>query len=61
MAYRPNTNHSDADRNLISNIHSKGLDSQTASTRILGLATQMMAAGVSGFTLREAPPALEVH
>jgi|ERR1700722_10184735 ethanolamine ammonia-lyase small subunit len=60
MAYRPNAKHSDADRNLISNIHRHGLDPQTAATRILNLAAQMIAAGIGGFTLREAPPALEI-
>jgi ethanolamine ammonia-lyase small subunit len=59
MAYSPHASHSDADRNLISNIHRHGLSPQTAAARILGLASQMMAAGVSGFTLREAPPAIE--
>ncbi len=61
MAYCPTANHSDANRNLFSNIHRKGLDSQTASTRILGLAAQMMATEASGFTLREAPKSLEGH
>jgi ethanolamine ammonia-lyase small subunit len=60
MAFRPNPTHSDANRNLISNIHRTGLDPQTAATRILNLATRMMAAGTSGFNLREAPPALEI-
>jgi ethanolamine ammonia-lyase small subunit len=60
MAYRPNPTNSDADRNLISNIHSRGLSPDTAASRILGLAGQMMTAGVSGFTLREAPPEIEI-
>jgi ethanolamine ammonia-lyase small subunit len=60
MAFRPNPTHSDANRNLISNIHRTGLDPQAAATRILNLATRMMAASTSGFTLREAPPALDI-
>jgi ethanolamine ammonia-lyase small subunit len=60
MAHRPNPTHSDADRNLISNIHSRGLSSDTAASRILGLAGQMMTSGLSGFTLREAPPLVDL-
>jgi ethanolamine ammonia-lyase small subunit len=53
MAYRPNRAHSDADRNLISNIHARGTDSKAAATHILTLAEQMMRAGASGYLLRE--------
>jgi ethanolamine ammonia-lyase small subunit len=53
MAYRPSAAHSDADRNLISNIHPHGLSPRDAASRILNFVAQMMQAGVSGFTLRE--------
>lgn len=53
MAYRPRRHHSDADRNLISNIHARGVSVPRAALRILNLADQMMRARVSGCTLRE--------
>jgi ethanolamine ammonia-lyase small subunit len=59
MAYRPRSGHTDADRNLISNIHARGLRSSDAAQRILSLAAHMMEAGKSGVTLREQKPALE--
>jgi ethanolamine ammonia-lyase small subunit len=58
MAFRPRANHSDANRNLISNIHARGLRPGDASTRILNLAAQMMRAGASGYMLREELPGL---
>jgi len=57
MAYRPRAVHTDADRNLISNIHARGLSPQQASKRILNFAAQMMKAELSGSTLREELPA----
>ena len=59
MAHRPRAGHTDADRNLISNIHARGLNPQSAANRILNLAAQMMAANSSGYTLRENPPILK--
>jgi ethanolamine ammonia-lyase small subunit len=56
MAYRPVKTHTDANRNLISNIHSRGLNSQTAADRILNLAAQMMAQQISGYSIREQLP-----
>jgi ethanolamine ammonia-lyase small subunit len=53
MAYRPAKGHSDADRNLISNIHSRGLNRTEATAQVLRLAAQMMAAETSGYTLRQ--------
>jgi len=58
MAYRPSKAHTDANRNLISNIHSRGLDPHAAVDRILSLAAQMMTLQVSGFQLREQLPAV---
>lgn len=57
MAYRPDTTHSDADRNLISNIHARGLNAHQAASRVLNLAAKMTQASVSGCTLREELPA----
>jgi ethanolamine ammonia-lyase small subunit len=59
MAYVPNRAHSDADRNLISNIHAHGLDRQTAAVHILDLAARMIHANVSGYLLREEPPTFQ--
>ena len=59
MAYRPDKTHTDANRNLISNIHLRGLGPQTAADRILNFAAQMMAQRISGFSIREQLP--EAH
>jgi ethanolamine ammonia-lyase small subunit len=59
MAYRPRRTHSDADRNLISNIHARGTNPEDAAVRILNLAAQMMQVGASGYSLRVEPPALK--
>ena len=53
MAYLPQASHTDADRNLISNIHLRGISPQLAAARILNLAAQMMALGISGVSVRE--------
>jgi ethanolamine ammonia-lyase small subunit len=58
MAYRPRQHRSDADRNLISNIHSRGVSTSDAVVRILNLAARMMSAQLSGSTLREDPTAI---
>src|SRR5712691_4633700 len=58
MPYRPQLPHSDADRNLISNIHARGTIPEHAATRILNLAAQMMQLGASGYSLREGPAPL---
>src|SRR5438445_8989338 len=55
MAYRPRQTHSDADRNLISNIHARGTNPADAGVRILNLAAEMMRLGSSGYSLREGP------
>lgn len=59
MAYRPAAAHTDADRNLISNIHARGVGPEEAARRILHLAAQMMHLKVSGVTVREDPAALD--
>jgi ethanolamine ammonia-lyase small subunit len=59
MAYRPRADHTDAERNLISNIHARGLSAQVAAARILNLAAQMMKSNSSGYMLREGQRPLE--
>lgn len=56
MAYKPGKTQTDANRNLISNIHARGLKPQAAADRILDLAAQMMAQRISGFSIREQLP-----
>jgi ethanolamine ammonia-lyase small subunit len=58
MAYRPRHGHTDADRNLISNIHTRGAKPQDAAARILSLAAKMMESGASGYSIREETPTL---
>jgi ethanolamine ammonia-lyase small subunit len=58
MAYRPKAADTDANRNLISNIHARGLSSEQASQRILNLAASMMKAQRSGCQHREELPAV---
>lgn len=58
MAYRPRPSHTDADRNLVSNIHARGLSPADAAARIVEMASQMMIARSSGACLRTDPPIL---
>ena len=58
MAYRPLRTHTDANRNLISNIHDRGVRPDDAASRILNLAAQMIKSKASGSQLREEMPAL---
>ena len=53
MAYRPAKTHTDADRNLISNIHTRGVPIPHAADRILAMSARMMARQRSGFGIRE--------
>jgi ethanolamine ammonia-lyase small subunit len=59
LAYEPCGSHTDANRNLISNIHARGLSAREAAARILNLVGLMMKTGASGYTLKEEPVALE--
>lgn len=56
MGFRPRFGHSDAQRNLISNIHSRGVSLQAAAARIVSLAAQMRTSQESGSTLKERLP-----
>jgi ethanolamine ammonia-lyase small subunit len=58
MAYRPNASHTDANRNLISNIHARGVSAERAAQRILDLAASMLKTRTSGVQLREDLPAV---
>ena len=53
MAYSPRSGQTDADRNLISNIHARGVPPEEAAHRITNLATRMQALQCSGVTLKE--------
>jgi ethanolamine ammonia-lyase small subunit len=58
MAFQPESGHSDAQRNLISNIHARGVSAEAAAVRIVDLAGQMMLRKTSGVQLKEElPPA----
>ena len=58
MAYSPRAGHTDADRNLISNIHARGVNIENAAVRITNVAAQMLALKRSGTTLKEENPRL---
>src|SRR5271170_3379726 len=53
MAYQPQRTHTDANRNLISNIHGRGLSADEAAARILNLCAQMISLRISGVALKE--------
>lgn len=53
LAYRPRPGHSDAQRNLISNIHARGVPLDEAAWRIASLANAMRVAQTSGVTVKE--------
>jgi ethanolamine ammonia-lyase small subunit len=55
LAWRPRPGHSDADRNLISNIHSAGVPVPLAAMRILGLAELLFQSQSSGVAIKEEP------
>jgi ethanolamine ammonia-lyase small subunit len=56
MAYQPKAQDTDANRNLISNIHARGVSTEQAARRILNLAASMMKTQNSGCQLREELP-----
>jgi ethanolamine ammonia-lyase small subunit len=57
LAYRPRPGHTDAQRNLISNIHARGVTTEAAAQRILSLAERMRQAENSGVAIKEELPA----
>ncbi len=58
LAYRPKAQDTDVNRNLISNIHARGISAEQASERILNQAASMMKAQKSGCQLREELPVM---
>src|SRR5439155_10153191 len=58
IGYRPQGTNTDANRNLISNIHARGVSTDDAVVRILNLAGRMMKLRASGYSLREELPVL---
>ncbi len=56
MAYEPKMSDTDANRNLISNIHARGISPKQATQRILNLAAAMLKTHSSGCNLREELP-----
>jgi ethanolamine ammonia-lyase small subunit len=53
LAYRPRPGHTDAQRNLISNIHARGVGHEEAARRIVALAEQMRSRQTSGVAIKE--------
>ncbi|HEV7522846.1 MAG TPA: ethanolamine ammonia-lyase subunit EutC [Candidatus Angelobacter sp.] len=56
MAYQPRARHNDANRNLISNIHARGVNPEAGASRIIELAEQMMRRQTSGVEIKEELP-----
>lgn len=56
MAYQPRAGHNDSNRNLISNIHARGVSTEAAASRIMELAEQMMRRQASGVEIKEELP-----
>jgi ethanolamine ammonia-lyase small subunit len=59
LAYRPRAGHTDAQRNLISNIHARGVPVADAAPRIAALAEKMIRLQTSGVAVKEDRPALQ--
>jgi ethanolamine ammonia-lyase small subunit len=53
FAYRPRPGHSDAQRNLISNIHARGVGQEEAARRIIALAENLRRRQMSGVAVKE--------
>ncbi|HWX55138.1 MAG TPA: ethanolamine ammonia-lyase subunit EutC [Verrucomicrobiae bacterium] len=56
MAFQPRAGQNDSGRNLISNIHARGVPVDVAAARIVSLSEQMMQRGTSGVGLKEKLP-----
>jgi ethanolamine ammonia-lyase small subunit len=55
FAYRPRSGHTDADRNLISNIHDSGVTIPDAVARVLAFIEALMKEERSGVDVKEPP------
>jgi ethanolamine ammonia-lyase small subunit len=53
LAFKPRPGHNDGDRNLVANIHPRGLQPAAAAERILALAAAMRAAQAGGVAIKE--------
>jgi len=53
LAYRPRAGHTDAQRNLISNIHERGISLEVAAKRIISLANKIRELGRSDVSVKE--------
>ncbi|MDR3619204.1 MAG: ethanolamine ammonia-lyase subunit EutC [Paludisphaera borealis] len=53
LAYRPRNGHDDSRRNLISNIHARGVPRDQAARRIIHLADRMIELATSGVSVKE--------
>lgn len=53
MGYQPRAGHTDAERNLISNIHARGVSSTDAAIRILQLVGRLCRRQISGVSIKE--------
>jgi ethanolamine ammonia-lyase small subunit len=58
LAFSPKSGQTDADRNLISNVHARGVSISEAAARITNLASQMFALKSSGTSIKEETPIL---
>ena len=58
LAYRPRPGHTDAERNVVSNIHARGVPPADAARRVAALAAAVTRAGGSGVGVKEELPAL---
>ncbi|MFO0798141.1 MAG: ethanolamine ammonia-lyase subunit EutC [Gemmataceae bacterium] len=56
LAYRPRPGHTDADRNLVSNVHARGVSPADAARRVAALAAAVSRAGASGVGVKEELP-----
>jgi ethanolamine ammonia-lyase small subunit len=56
MAFRPRAGQTDADRNLISNIHARGVSTDEAAERIVALANLFRTTSASGVMVKESLP-----
>lgn len=61
MSYQPQAGQTDANRNLVSNIHARGLSAEVAAVRILQLVERMLSTKSSGYLLREGTPRMETR
>ena len=60
LAYRSRAGDTDAKRNLISNVHARGVPPEQAAPRIAALAEKMMAMRAGGVAVKEDLPAIRV-